>query len=154
VLDRHHSRVEEVLLQNEALLKKEGKGEKEDEEEKKEKKDSKILLGTARIAMMVRSASLTYSQTNGTLLPGIVTNPVTFGMDPSSLFAPGIDFVFGAQSDGSRTSCGEQLADEKHETAQSIPKNIHGKSQFSSGRRALEGYTASNHSHTRCGFKQ
>ena len=30
--------------------KKEGKGEKEDEEEKKEKKDSKILLGTARIA--------------------------------------------------------------------------------------------------------
>ena len=76
---------------------KEGKG-KDGEEEEKEKKDSKILLGTARVAMMVRSASLTYSQTNGTLLPGIVTNPVSFGMDPSSLFAPGVDFVFGAQS--------------------------------------------------------
>ena len=74
---------------------KEGKKEGEDE---KEKKDSKILLGTARVAMMVRSASLTYSQTNGTLLPGIITNPVSFGMDPSSLFAPGVDFVFGAQS--------------------------------------------------------
>ena len=75
--------------------KKEGK----EEEKEKEKKDSKILLGAARIAMMVRSASLTYAQTNGTLLPGLITNPTYFGMDPSALMSPGLDFVFGRQSD-------------------------------------------------------
>lgn len=75
--------------------KKEGK----EEEKEKEKKDSKILLGAARVAMMVRSASLTYAQTNGTLLPGLITNPTYFGMDPGALMSPGLDFVFGRQSD-------------------------------------------------------
>jgi cell surface protein SprA len=64
-----------------------------------EKEPSKVLLGAARMAMMVRSASLTYSQTNGTLLPGVITNPVYLGTDPSSMFAPGFGFVFGSQQD-------------------------------------------------------
>jgi len=72
-----------------------GKGDKK----KDDKEPPKILLSAARVAMMLRSASLTYSQTNGTLLPGVITNPVYFGIDPSALMAPGLDFVFGAQSD-------------------------------------------------------
>jgi len=72
-------------------------GAKVDKE--KDKEPPKILLSAARIAMMLRSASLTFSQTNGTLLPGVITNPVSFGVDPSALMAPGLDFVFGAQSD-------------------------------------------------------
>ena len=78
---------------------KEGKQGKEEKEKKEKKEPSKILLGAARLTMLVRSASLTYSQTNGTLLPGIITNPTYLGLDPSALMAPGLDFVFGAQSD-------------------------------------------------------
>ena len=70
-----------------------------DGKKKKDDGPSKILLGSARVAMMVRSASLTYSQTNGTLLPGVITNPTYLGMDPNSLFAPGLGFVFGSQAD-------------------------------------------------------
>jgi hypothetical protein len=81
---------------------KEKKGGDESEEAQKEEKDPKILLGIARVSMLVRSASLTYSQTNGTLLPGVVTQPIYLGMDPSSLFAPGLGFVFGSQQDITR----------------------------------------------------
>ncbi|NDH91242.1 MAG: cell surface protein SprA, partial [Flavobacteriia bacterium] len=78
---------------------KRGAAKGKEEEKEEEKKDPKVLLGAARVAMMVRSASLTYSQTNGTLLPGVITNPVYFGMDPSSMMSPGLGFVFGSQED-------------------------------------------------------
>lgn len=76
----------------------EEKGKKGDKDKEKEG-PSKILLGAARILMMVRSSQLTYSQTNGTLLPGLITNPTYFGLDPNALFSPGVGFVFGSQAD-------------------------------------------------------
>ena len=78
---------------------KRGASKGKEEDKKEEKKDPKILLSAARVAMMVRSASLTYSQTNGTLLPGVITTPVYFGMDPGNVMAPGLGFVFGSQED-------------------------------------------------------
>ena len=78
---------------------KRGASKGKEEDKKEEKKDPKILVSAARVAMMVRSASLTYSQTNGTLLPGVITTPVYFGMDPGNVMAPGLGFVFGSQED-------------------------------------------------------
>ena len=76
------------------------RGTKEEtKEEEEEKKDSKILLSFARVVMMLRTVSLTYSQTNGTMLPGVITNPIFFGLDPKALMAPGFDFVVGLQTD-------------------------------------------------------
>lgn len=59
----------------------------------------KILLdGTVRFLMCVRSAKFTYTQGNGTLLPGFKPSPVALGNDWSKN-APGLGFVFGGQSD-------------------------------------------------------
>ena len=33
------------------------------------------------------------------MLPGVITNPIFFGLDPKALMAPGLDFVVGLQTD-------------------------------------------------------
>jgi len=59
----------------------------------------KILLeGTVRFLMAVRTAKFTYTQSNGTLLPGFKPEPVALGNNWSSN-APGLGFVFGSQQD-------------------------------------------------------
>ena len=67
----------------------------------------KIVQYTARALMSVRSISISYSSTDGTILPGFMPQPKVFGIgrytpDPSSNFAgqttaPGIPFLLGWQ---------------------------------------------------------
>jgi len=62
-------------------------------------KIGKILLeGTLRFLMGIRTAKMTYTQGNGTLMPGFKPKPVILGNDWSDN-APGLGFVFGSQSD-------------------------------------------------------
>lgn len=57
-----------------------------------------IVDNTLRVMMGVRSASLSYQEGNGTLLPGFNPSPVLLGQD-WNLGAPGAGFVFGSQKD-------------------------------------------------------
>ena len=57
-----------------------------------------ILDGTLRFLMGVRTAKFTYTQGNGTLLPGFKPEPVALGNNWNQN-APGLGFVFGGQSD-------------------------------------------------------
>lgn len=61
-----------------------------------------------KLLMMVKNVSLTYSEGNGTLLPGYRGKPVTFGMDPANN-APGWGFVFGDQQDIRNRLVGDSL---------------------------------------------
>ena len=66
----------------------------------------KILLeGTLRFLMGVRTAKFTYTQGNGTLLPGFKPEPVALGNDWGQN-APGLGFVFGSQNDIRATASG------------------------------------------------
>ena len=47
--------------------------------------------------MMIRSASVSYTRDEGTMLPGYTLDPVIFGLNPSNSYAPGLDFVLGDQ---------------------------------------------------------
>lgn len=55
-----------------------------------------ILDGTLRVLMLVRNASLNYSEGNGTTLPGYMGDPDLFGIDFSNS-SPGFLFAFGGQ---------------------------------------------------------
>lgn len=75
--------------------------EEEDENGKKKKKDENsvnvgkvILDGTVRFLMLVRNASVSYSEGNGTILPGYLHTPKLLGLSKG---APGFLFVFGGQ---------------------------------------------------------
>lgn len=48
---------------------------------------------------MVKNVTVTYSENNGTLLPGFNLKPNVLGMDNAMNFAPGLDFVLGNQID-------------------------------------------------------
>jgi cell surface protein SprA len=70
-------------------------------------KIGKILLeGTVRFLMGIRSAKFTYTQGNGTLLPGFKPEPVALGNNWSQN-APGLGFVFGSQKDISQKASEE-----------------------------------------------
>jgi cell surface protein SprA len=55
-----------------------------------------ILDASLRMLMMVRNVSFSYTESNGTLLPGFNKNPGPLGMDWND-GAPGWDFIFGSQ---------------------------------------------------------
>jgi len=57
-----------------------------------------IIDNTLKVLMGVKNASVNYSETNGTLLPGFLPSPVALGQD-WNIMAPGTDFVFGSQRD-------------------------------------------------------
>ena len=57
-----------------------------------------IIDNTLKVLMGVKNASINYSETNGTLLPGYMPSPVYLGQD-WNMMAPGTDFVFGSQRD-------------------------------------------------------
>lgn len=99
---------------------KDNKNDKKDSDKKdKDKKDNKkdkgknakdslenkvdvgryILDGSLRFLMMIRNASLSYTQGNGTLLPGYMYSPNIMGMNWSTNGSPGFLFVFGGQTD-------------------------------------------------------
>lgn len=58
-----------------------------------------ILEGGLRAIMMLRNASINYSENNGTFLPGYMPETQTMGLDLSNNLAPGIPFAFGSQTD-------------------------------------------------------
>jgi cell surface protein SprA len=51
-----------------------------------------------RLCTSLKNASFTYSQTNGTFLPGFMVQPQLLGQDWTKM-APGTDFLFGSQRD-------------------------------------------------------
>ncbi|MDD2965082.1 MAG: cell surface protein SprA [Bacteroidales bacterium] len=51
-----------------------------------------------RLAMMVRDGRISYTETNGTMLPGVTYTPGLLGSD-FDLSAPGVGFIFGMQDD-------------------------------------------------------
>ncbi len=57
-----------------------------------------ILENTTRILLGIKNISLTYSQTQGTILPGYNKNTKLFGMvSDGSMYAPGLPFILGYQ---------------------------------------------------------
>ena len=75
---------------------------KEEEEEDKPSIFMEIIKATTRVAMSLRSANLSITQTDGTLLPGFLLEPQFFGMNNWSAPTPG--FVFGSQADIRQTA--------------------------------------------------
>lgn len=75
---------------------------KEEEEEDKPSIFMEIIKATTRVAMSLRSANLSVTQTDGTLLPGFLLEPQLFGMNNWSAPTPG--FVFGSQADIRQTA--------------------------------------------------
>ncbi len=76
-----------------------GSGSKSDSTSTKTKDPVKInpVEGLARILMAVRTGTITYSQNNGTLLPGWNRGPNVIGMD-EGFGAPGYGFILGEQN--------------------------------------------------------
>ena len=71
---------------------------KKDSTEKKETAFSKILENAAKFLMMLKNASVTYTETNGTGLPGFVNSSQYIGRDWNS-GTPTVGFLFGSQQD-------------------------------------------------------
>lgn len=59
-----------------------------------------ILDGGLRVLMMVRNANFSYTESNGTLLPGFNQDPGPLGTSWNNQYSPGWDFVFGSQVGG------------------------------------------------------
>ena len=74
-----------------------GAAPKPDDDKNKPKEKFNVLENLARMLMAVRTGSFTYSQTNGTLLPGYGRTTNIIGMD--NFGAPGLGFVLGQQND-------------------------------------------------------
>jgi len=77
---------------------------------KKEKEPNptlvKIKENTARFLMMVKNVSVSYSENNGTSLPGYIRKTQNAGLDRSD-FAPGIPFILGDQRTDIRSLAGQ-----------------------------------------------
>ncbi len=72
------------------------KTEKKKEEDKPEAKAPPVLAYTLKFLMMLKNASVSYSETEGTTLPGFKPTPQYFGQNFES-GGPGFDFILGAQ---------------------------------------------------------
>ncbi len=71
--------------------------EEEEEEEKKEGEVGKAIL---RFLMMIKNGNISYTENNGTLLPGYLPGVSYFGMTShNGSMAPTLGFVFGSQED-------------------------------------------------------
>lgn len=66
---------------------------------KKERELNPILEYIGKGIMTFKTASFTYSETNGTMLPGFTPRSQLIGTSPNNEWAPGIPFVFGSQAD-------------------------------------------------------
>lgn len=74
----------------------------EEPEEEDEEEEKKLELGKAalRVLMMVKNGNVSYSETNGTLLPGYLPGVSYLGMTSyNGGMAPTLGFVFGDQTD-------------------------------------------------------
>jgi cell surface protein SprA len=73
-------------------------GEKKDSTEKKETQFDLVLQQAAKFLMMLKNVSLTYTETNGTMLPGYVNSSKNIGRDWAGK-TPTLGFVLGSQKD-------------------------------------------------------
>jgi cell surface protein SprA len=72
----------------------------EDTTAKPKKNYGKIIGdGFLRVLMLIKKASITYTEGNGTLLPGYLPEPDLLGLSFANSNAPGWGFVFGSQKD-------------------------------------------------------
>jgi cell surface protein SprA len=78
-------------------VKKDASGD-EDEEKEKEKSNFKIGHEAAKFLMMLKNINVTYTQTEGQLLPSYTPTTNVLGMD-NNFSAPGFGFVFGSQDE-------------------------------------------------------
>jgi cell surface protein SprA len=77
--------------------------EEEPEEEPEEEKDpinypKLIMDNTLKLLMSLKNVSGSYTQSQGTMLPGFKPTPTSLGMDWGTN-APGLGFIFGGQKD-------------------------------------------------------
>ena len=77
-----------------------------DSTEQKPARDLKALKGFFRVLMALRSINVTYTLTEGTLLPGYRPNPYVFGLD-DGFNAPGLPFLLGSQDPSIRRTAVE-----------------------------------------------
>lgn len=73
-----------------------------DSTEKKESIFAPIAKGIVKTLMMIKTATGSYSETNGILLPGFKPRPDWIGQDwnySQGVNAPGVGFIFGSQED-------------------------------------------------------
>ncbi len=75
-------------------------------QEEKPKRELKALKGFFRALMSLRTINLTYSLSEGTLLPGFRPTPYVFGLD-DGFNAPGLPFLLGSQDPGIRSEAVE-----------------------------------------------
>ena len=74
----------------------------------------KIVDQTLRLAMSMKNVNLSYSENNGTMLPGYMPKTKILGLDGTqSNMQPGLGFVFGAQNDdfGTNVANNSQITD-------------------------------------------
>jgi cell surface protein SprA len=71
-------------------------GKKEEDEKKKEKDISPAVKNILRSVMMLKNISFSYTENNGTVLPGFRHTPEYMGHNFSES-SPGFDFIFGMQ---------------------------------------------------------
>jgi len=77
-----------------------GTNKVEEEEEEEQSTFEKILMESAKVMMMVKSGSFSFSQSNGQFLPGFANSPQLFGLDNvGGNYAPGLWFTLGGQDD-------------------------------------------------------
>jgi len=93
-------------------LKKEPKNPQDTtKKEKKEKEPNPIvemiLENSAKFLMMVKNVSVSYSENNGTSLPGYIRQTQNAGLDRSD-FAPGLGFILGDQRGDIRRTAGDR----------------------------------------------
>ena len=58
-----------------------------------------FLDGSLKLMMMVKNLNVTYSENNGTFIPGFNPKSEILGMNTQNRMAPGWGFVFGSQND-------------------------------------------------------
>lgn len=98
-LGKNSNKRRTVSRNKEDEAKSKGKGEKDAEDEEDEKRRFNPLTHVAQTALSVKNISLTYDETNGTMIPGFMPSTGFLGMEhrfkPNS--APGIGFLLGEQ---------------------------------------------------------
>ncbi len=75
-------------------------------QEEKPKRELKAVKGFFRALMSLRTINLTYTLSEGTLLPGFRPTPYVFGLN-DGFNAPGLPFLLGSQDPGIRTTAVE-----------------------------------------------
>ncbi|MBA3900896.1 MAG: cell surface protein SprA, partial [Bacteroidetes bacterium] len=106
-----------------------------DTTKKKEKEGFTIFEQTARLIMTVKNASLTYTENQGTILPGYNDSPYLLGMN-RDFSNPGLGFVFGQQDPNfARTAADRGMLEQV--SVQNVPYSTTRSTNFN-GRANLE----------------